>query len=396
MKTIAPGSTIGIIGGGQLGRMLALAAAPLGYRVHILDPDPECCAAFVAAKLTVAAYDDRAALAAFASEVDVATYEFENIDAGPLDEIASRVGLFPPLAALRIAQDRIAEKEFAATQGGQTAPWAAITTRPDLDVAIAHIGTPSILKTTRFGYDGKGQARLATPADADAAWETIGGNPAILEAMVAFDHEFSILVAHGQDGSSVTWDAPENVHVNGILATSTVPPHADIIAQVDEAKALAVRIADALDYVGVLAVEMFLVRGADGAERLVVNEIAPRVHNSGHWTIEACATSQFEQQVRALCGLPLGETTLHSAAAMLNILGDAWRGGEPQWDAVLGASRGTLHLYGKSQPRPRRKMGHITVLREYAADAALEAEGCLDRLHHGERVPRVGAERRAA
>ena len=352
MKTIAPGSTIGIIGGGQLGRMLALAAAPLGYRVHILDPDPECCAAFVAAKLTVAAYNDRAALAAFASEVDVATYEFENIDAAPLEEIASRIGLFPPLAALRIAQDRIAEKEFAAAQGGQTAPWAAVTTRADLDVAIAHIGTPSILKTTRFGYDGKGQARLATPADADAAWETIGGNPAILEAMVAFDHEFSILVAHGQDGSSVTWDAPENVHVNGILATSTVPPHADIIAQVDEAKAIAVRIADALDYVGVLTLEFFA--SADGP---IFNEMAPRVHNSGHWTIEGATTSQFENHIRAVCGLPLGPTSLTAPnISMQNLIGDDathW----PRFAAEPGAH---LHLYGKGAPSPGRKMGHIT------------------------------------
>ena len=352
MKTIAPGSTIGIIGGGQLGRMLALAAAPLGYRIHIFDPDPECCAASVAAKLTVAAYDDRVALAAFASEVDVATYEFENIDAGPLEEIAARVPLFPPLAALRIAQDRIAEKEFAAAQSGRTAPWAAVNTRADLDVAIAQIGTPAILKTTRFGYDGKGQARLASPADADAAWATINGNAAILEAMVSFDHEFSILVAHGQDGSSVTWDAPENVHVDGVLATSTVPPHPDVIAQVDEAKALAVRITDALDYVGVLAIEFFA--SPDGP---VFNEMAPRVHNSGHWTIEGATTSQFENHIRAICGLPLGATSLVAPnVAMQNLIGDdanRW----PDHAAEAGAH---LHLYGKGAPSPGRKMGHVT------------------------------------
>jgi 5-(carboxyamino)imidazole ribonucleotide synthase len=354
MKIIAPGSTIGIIGGGQLARMLALAAAPLGYRVHILDPDPDCCARAVSAAFTQADYGDRAALAAFADAVDVATYEFENIDAGPLDEVAARVGLFPPLNALRIAQDRIAEKEFAVAQGGRTAPWVRVDTRADLDVAIAQIGTPSILKTTRFGYDGKGQARLKSPADADAAWETIGGNPAILEGMVAFDHEFSILVAHGQNGASVTWDAPENVHVNGILATSTVPPHPDIIAQVAEAKALAVRITDALDYVGVLAIEFFA--SADGP---VFNEMAPRVHNSGHWTIEGAVTSQFENHIRAVAGLPLGVTTLVAPQVMMqNLIGDdahRW----PEFAAEPGAH---LHLYGKGAPSPGRKMGHVTKL----------------------------------
>jgi 5-(carboxyamino)imidazole ribonucleotide synthase len=352
MKTIAPGSTIGIIGGGQLGRMLALAAAPLGYRVHILDPDPDCCARPVSAAFTQAAYGDRAALTAFARAVDVATYEFENIDAAPLEEIASRIGLFPPLNALRIAQDRIAEKEFAAAHGGRTAPWAQVDTRADLGTAIAAIGTPAILKTTRFGYDGKGQARLMTPADADTAWEAIGGNRAILEAMIAFDHEFSILVAHGQDGASVTWDAPENVHVDGILSFSTVPPHPTIVAQVDEAKALAVRIADALDYVGVLAIEYFA--SADGP---VFNEMAPRVHNSGHWTIEGAATSQFENHIRAICGLPLGTTDLIAPrVSMQNLIGDD----VGRWSALAAEPCAHLHLYGKGAPSPGRKMGHVT------------------------------------
>ncbi len=354
MKTLAPGSTIGIIGGGQLGRMLALAAAPLGYRVHILDPDPDCCARQVCAAFTQADYGDRAALAAFAQTVDVATYEFENIDAGPLDNVASRVGLFPPLAALKIAQDRIAEKEFATAHGGRTAPWVPVNTREELDAAITRVGTPSILKTTRFGYDGKGQARLATPADVDKAWDTIGGNPAILEGMVAFDHEFSILVAHGQDGASVTWDAPENVHVGGILATSTVPPHADIIAQVTEAKALAVRITDALDYVGVLAIEFFA--SADGP---VFNEMAPRVHNSGHWTTEGAITSQFENHIRAVCGLPLGITDLVApCVAMQNLIGDDAN----DWPDLAAEPGAHLHLYGKGAPSPGRKMGHVTRL----------------------------------
>jgi 5-(carboxyamino)imidazole ribonucleotide synthase len=351
MKTVPPGSTIGIIGGGQLGRMLALAAAPLGYRVHILDPDPDCCARAVSAAFTQAGYDDRAALIAFAEAVDVATYEFENVDAEPLEEVASRTGLFPPLAALRIAQDRVAEKAFAAAHGGRTAPWMQVDTRFDLDTAIAKIGTPAILKTTRFGYDGKGQARLSVPIDAETAWNTIGGNPAILEGMVAFDHEFSILVAHGQDGASVTWDAPENVHIDGILATSTVPPHPDIAAQVREAKALAVRITDALDYVGVLAIEFFA--SVDGP---VFNEMAPRVHNSGHWTIEGAITSQFENHIRAICGLPLGATDATGNVVMENLIGsdvDCW----PKIAAEPGAH---LHLYGKGAPSPGRKMGHVT------------------------------------
>jgi 5-(carboxyamino)imidazole ribonucleotide synthase len=354
MRTLAPGSTIGIIGGGQLGRMLALAAAPLGYKVHVLDPDPECCAGQVATALTVAAYDDRAALADFAQRVDVATYEFENIDAAPLTEIASRVSLFPPLSALKIAQDRIAEKQFAVAQGGRTAPWAAVNSRGDLDTAIAEIGTPAILKTTRFGYDGKGQARLATTADGDAAWEAIGGSPAILEGMVAFDHEFSVIVAHGQDGASATWDVPENVHADGILATSTIPPHPDILRQVDEAKALAVRIADALDYVGVLTLEFFASPAGP-----VFNEMAPRVHNSGHWTIEGAVASQFENHIRAVAGLPLASTALILPRVLMrNLIGDDI----DDWPALAAEPGAHLHLYGKGAPSPGRKMGHVTRL----------------------------------
>ena len=352
MKTLAPGATIGIIGGGQLGRMLALAAAPLGYRVHSFDPDPDCCARAVSAAFTQAGYGDRTALAAFAAQVDVATYEFENVDSDPLEEIASRVALFPPLAALRIAQDRIAEKTFAAAHGARTAPWAAVNSRADLDRAIADIGTPAILKTTRFGYDGKGQARLMHPADADAAWAMLGGHPAIIEGMITFDHEFSILVAHGQDGATMTWDAPENVHIDGILATSVVPPHPDVIAQVDEARNIAVRIADALDYVGVLAIEFF----ASSAGPLF-NEMAPRVHNSGHWTIEGASTSQFENHIRAICGVPLGTTRLVAPrVAMENLVGDD----AGRWADYIAEPGAHLHLYGKGMARPGRKMGHVT------------------------------------
>jgi len=354
MITIAPGSTIGIIGGGQLGRMLAMAAAQLGYRVHILDPDRDCCAADVAAWHTIAAYDDFAALSELAATAAVITYEFESIDPAPVEQLGGETPVFPPLAALRIAQDRIAEKRFAAQHGARTAAWAAVSTRGELDEAITTIGTPSILKTTRFGYDGKGQARLTSPADADAAWQAIRGAPAILEAHVAFDHEFSILVAHGQDGSSAVWDAPENVHRDGILATSKVPPHTDIMAQIEEARAAAVRIADALDYVGVLAIEYFA--GRDGP---VFNEMAPRVHNSGHWTIEGSVTSQFENHIRAICGLPLGPTASRGGSVVMeNLIGDD----VDRWPELIGQAGSHVHLYGKGDARAGRKMGHVTRL----------------------------------
>lgn len=355
MSALAPGSTIGIIGGGQLGRMLAMAAAQLGYPVHIFDPDAECCAAKVAAAHTIAAFENRDALAAFAKSVDVATYEFENVDADPLEIVAAETPLFPPLAALRVAQDRIAEKTFAAQHGGRTAKWHAVGIRDDFDAALAAVGAPAILKTTRFGYDGKGQARLSSADDADAAWNEIAGQPAILEAMVPFLHEFSVLVAHGRDGASAVWDVPENVHKHGILDTSTVPPHPDIVAQAVEAKALAVRIADAFDYVGVLTLEFFA--GPDGP---VFNEMAPRVHNSGHWTIEGAVTSQFENHIRAICGLPLGDTSLVSAGAgMRNLIGDD----VGQWRGLMAEPGAHVHLYDKGEARPGRKMGHMTRLK---------------------------------
>jgi 5-(carboxyamino)imidazole ribonucleotide synthase len=360
MKIFAPGSTIGIIGGGQLGRMLAIAAAQLGYRSHIYSPEPSGPAADVSPLWTQGEYDDRAALEAFAANIHVATYEFENVDADPLEVLAGLVPLHPPLAALRIAQDRIAEKTFAANQGARTAAWAAVDSREDLDAAIAAIGTPAILKTRRFGYDGKGQARLASSEDAEGTYESIGRSPAILEAMVTFDREFSVIVARGQDGISAIWDAPENVHIDGILATSTVPPHVDILLQLEEAKAIATRIADALDYVGVMAVEFFA-----SAEGPVFNEMAPRVHNSGHWTIEGAVASQFENHIRAVCGLPLGDTTLITPhVVMQNLIGsDAAR-----WPELFAQSGAHVHLYGKHDAPPGRKMGHVTRLSHEPVD----------------------------
>ncbi len=350
MTPLPPGSTIGIIGGGQLGRMLAVAGAQLGYRVRILDPDRDCCAGHVAT-LAVADYGDRTALIAFAACCDVVTYEFENVDADPLDEIAARVPLWPPLAALRVAQDRIAEKQFARAHGGTTARWASVAARDDLAAATAHVGFPAILKTTRFGYDGKGQARLHGPDDVARAWDEVGG-PAILEAMVPFEREFSVIVARAHDGTTAAWDIAENVHVDGILATSTVPAHPAILTQADAARALTLRVADALGHVGVLTVEFFA--AADGP---VLNELAPRVHNSGHWTIEGAVTSQFENHIRAICGLPLGDTRLVSgAASMQNLIGAE----ADTWPALTAEPGAHLHLYAKGEARAGRKMGHVT------------------------------------
>ena len=346
---LPPGSTIGILGGGQLGRMLAVAAAQLGYRTHVLAPDRESVAAQTASSLTRADYHNRIVLADFAAACDVVTYEFENIDVTPVEWLAERVPVHPNPAALRVAQDRIAEKRFVETVGGRPAPWAPVNSEADLMAALDRIGYPAILKTTRFGYDGKGQAVIRDAADAVEAWATIGG-PAVLEGFIAFTHEFSILIARGQDGASVRYDPPHNVHRDAILRTSTVPAPAEIVAQAEEATALACRIADELGYVGVLACEFFV--GSDGP---VFNEMAPRVHNSGHWTIEGADTSQFENHIRAICGLPLGATTLTGREVTLeNLIGD------DAWQPALTEAGAHLHLYGKGSARPGRKMGHVT------------------------------------
>lgn len=350
MTALPPNSTIGIIGSGQLGRMLAIAAAQLGYRCHIYAPETGP-AHDVAPLFTAGAYDDVAALMAFAAQVDVVTYEFENIDA---DAIGALPSVHPTPRAVAVAQDRLVEKDFVARLGGRTAPYAPVPDRAALDDATARIGTPAILKTTRFGYDGKGQARLTTPADADTAWTTIGQRPAVLEGLVAFDHEFSVLLARATDGAIALYDAPENVHRDGILDRSTLPAPAIVAAQFEEASTLARTIADALDYVGLLACEFFA--AADGP---VFNEMAPRVHNSGHWTIEGAVASQFENHVRAICGLPLGATTLVSPRVeMGNLIGED----AAEWPRLMAEPGLHLHLYGKHEPRPGRKMGHWTRL----------------------------------
>jgi 5-(carboxyamino)imidazole ribonucleotide synthase len=351
-STIGPGSTIGIVGGGQLGRMLAMAAARLGYDCHVFAPDADSPAARVAGRATCAAYDDLAALRAFAAAVDVATYEFENLPAQALAELGDK--LRPGTASLAIAQDRAAEKRFIEQHGGTVAAWRTIDSKDEADAAGQALGLPLVLKSRRHGYDGKGQAWAREPGSAAAAWETIGKVPAVAEAAVDFAAEFSVILARTTSGETAAWDVPVNAHEGGILRRSSVPappPVADLAA---EAVATAARLAEALGHVGVFTVEFFATSSGP-----VVNEIAPRVHNSGHWTIDGAATSQFEQHVRAICGLPLGSTErLAPAVTMDNLIGDevlAW----PRLVAEPGAR---VHLYGKGDPRPGRKMGHVTRL----------------------------------
>ncbi|TPG20484.1 5-(carboxyamino)imidazole ribonucleotide synthase [Sphingomonas koreensis] len=354
MTMLPPGSTIGILGGGQLGRMIAIAAAQLGYRTHVLAPDAESVAAQTASSFTRADYHSRIVLDEMAANCDVVTYEFENIAIEPITYLASQVPVYPPPTALGVAQDRASEKQFVGDLGGRTAPWRKVTSRDELADALTAIGAPAILKTLRLGYDGKGQVRLSTPAEADAAWEAIGGRPAILEGHIAFSHEFSIILARGIDGAITSYPPPWNEHVDGILARSSLPAPAEIAAQWTEAAALAGRIADKLEYVGVLACEFFV-----GREGPVFNEMAPRVHNSGHWTIEGAVTSQFENHVRAICGLPLGDTGLSAPhVTMDNLIGEAAN----RWAEILAEPGAHLHLYGKRSARAGRKMGHVTRL----------------------------------
>lgn len=345
-EMLPPGSRIGILGGGQLGQMLALAAARLGLRVQVFEPG-DACAAPVVERVVRAGFDDVGALRAFAAGVDVLTYEWENVPLAAIDALAGTVPLRPGRRALEVAQDRVAEKDFLTGIGLVTAPYAAVDSLASLEAALAGIGAPAILKTRRLGYDGKGQVRIAGPAEAEAAWAAMGGAASVLEGFVAFEREISVIAARGLDGSVVAFDPGENVHAGGILATTTVPARiSGGVAQ--DAVLIAGRILNALDYVGVIGVELFVT-----ARGLVVNEIAPRVHNSGHWTQDACLVDQFEQHVRAICGWPLGDGGRHSDAVMQNLLGADVLAAP----ALTGAA---LHLYGKAEVRPGRKMGHVT------------------------------------
>ena len=347
---VAPSSTIGIVGGGQLGRMLGVAAAQLGYKCHIFDPHEQPCAAHVAAGFTRAAYDDRAALEAFAAAVDVVTYEFENLPVEPLRALGDK--LRPGVKSLAVAQDRAEEKRFMEGTGARVAPWRAVSSVDDVKAAVAELGTPVVLKTRRYGYDGKGQAWILSPDEAEAAWESIAGEPAVAEAGIDFAAEYSVIVARWADGGTTFWDSPDNVHREGILRTSTVPCGPAIAPQVEEARRAAAGIAEALGHIGVLTVEFFASR-----EGPLVNEIAPRVHNSGHWTIEGAFTSQFEQHIRAICGLPPGSTEMACASARMdNLIGEEVLG----WERLLLDPHAHVHIYGKGEARPGRKMGHVT------------------------------------
>ncbi len=347
---IPPGSTIGIIGGGQLGKMLAVAAGQLGYKCHVFEPGAAPCAADVAAQFTQAAYADIEALKRFADSVDVATYEFENAPAAALEAIAGK--LRPGVASLRVGQERGQEKEFIESTGARVSAWMRVDSEADAIEAERRLGTPLVLKTRRLGYDGKGQAWAQTPGSAVAAWDSIGRSPAVAEARIDFDCEFSIVLARGEDGAIAAFEPPLNDHDNGILRRSTVPAPRIVERHRNEAVRVATRIAEGLGHIGVITVEFFAT--ADGP---IVNEIAPRVHNSGHWTIEGAVTSQFEQHIRAICGLPLGSTKrVGSSAMMENLLGEEIDG----WPALVAEPATHVHIYGKGEARPGRKMGHFT------------------------------------
>lgn len=349
ISPLAPGSMIGILGGGQLGRMLSLAASQLGMRTHIYCPDVNSPAFEVTPHRTVAAYDDEAALKAFAESVDVITYEFENIPVATAKILETLRPVYPDARALQASQDRLIEKAFLTGEAGvSVAPYRAVATRADLDAAIAEIGLPAVLKTTRLGYDGKGQRTLRNPGDADAAFAAIGGVQLVLEGFVPFEREISVIVARNGAGAVVTYDPAENVHRDHILKTSTLPAAIDAVTTrnaVDAARA----IADALGYVGVMGVEFFV-----AGENLLVNEIAPRVHNSGHWTQAVCVTDQFENHIRAICGWPLGDTTRLADVVMENLIGDEIHG-----IATTLTAGAQPHVYGKTEARAGRKMGHI-------------------------------------
>ncbi|MBL4806761.1 MAG: 5-(carboxyamino)imidazole ribonucleotide synthase [Rhodobacteraceae bacterium] len=340
---LPPGSTIGILGGGQLGRMLSVAAARLGLKTHIFEPGANPPAGQVADRVTTAGYDDLTALSAFAQSVDVITYEFENIPTEALDHLEALRPIHPNRKALATSQDRCVEKQFLQGLGLNVAPFAQIDTLDDLTAALATIGTPAILKTRRFGYDGKGQVKIDDIAEAKTAFAALNGAPAVLEGFVTFEREVSVIAARNQNGEVSCYDPGENVHLSGILHTTTVPAQLTLAQQTD-AVILAGRILNTLDYVGVMGVELFVT-----ATGLIVNEIAPRVHNSGHWTQNGCLIDQFEQHIRAVAGWPLGDGQRHSDVVMTNLIGD---------DAYSKGANIGLHLYGKDIAKPGRKMGH--------------------------------------
>lgn len=368
-KTLLAGATIGVMGGGQLGRMFAIAARRMGYRVHTFSPEENGPAAQFSDRATAASYEDKAAVNGFLSAIDVLTFEFENIPRATIDW-AGRTRLVRPRGEiLLIAQNRLREKEFLAGAGFPVAPFRRVASAFDLTSALEAIGRPAILKEAAFGYDGKGQQRIDPETDAHAIWSERADIECVLERVIDFEKEISVIVARGPDGQTAVFPVCENVHRHHILDLTLAPARvSEPVAKA--ARELACEVATRLDLVGLLAVEMFL--QPDGG--LIINELAPRPHNSGHWTIEGCLTSQFEQHVRAVCGLPLGKTDSLRPAAMVNLLGEIWEQGEPDWAAALAEPDVHLHLYGKREPRLRRKMGHLTVRAETVEAAAASAQ----------------------
>ena len=372
---IEPGASLGVVGGGQLGRMFTLRARAMGYRVVVLEPDPRSPAGAAADHHIVAAYDDPTALAQLADSCAAITIEFENVPAEALTTLARTRPVRPSARSVAIVQDRISEKRHVTDAGFRTAPFRPVRNALELSRAVAVIGTPALIKTARLGYDGKGQASLEEPSDAPAAWRAVGEVPCVLERRLSLEMELSVVLARGTDGRMAAFPPGENRHRDGILETTVVPARIPP-ALAARAQEIAAATAESLDYVGVMGVELFL---ADGGQ-LYVNEIAPRPHNSGHYTIDACAVDQFEQQVRALCEAPLGSPALLSPVAMVNLLGDLWAGGTPNWERALAFPGVRLHLYGKAHARPGRKMGHINCLAatpEQALETALAARDSL-------------------
>ncbi len=363
---ILPGSTLGVLGGGQLGRMFTMRAREMGYRVVVLEPEPDSPAGVVADRHLRAAYDDPVALATLAAECAAVTVEFENVPAAALEHLAERVPVRPSAAAVAVAQDRIREKTFLRDHGFVTARFATIRGAEELEPAFAGVGRPALLKTSRLGYDGKGQATVGSAEELRAAFAAFGGAPCVLEQRLELERELSVVLVRGEDGTVVPFPASENSHRRGILDTTVVPARIEPGLAADAVR-LAGEVATKLGYVGVLGVELFVACGG----LLFINEIAPRPHNTGHYTLDACTVDQFEQQVRALCGLPLGAPALLSPVAMVNLLGDLWVGGPPRWDRALALPGVKLHLYGKAEPRPGRKMGHLNCLAA-TADEALQ------------------------
>ena len=380
-QTVLPGGTLGVLGGGQLGRMLAQAATRLGYRVHIYEPQAGCPAGAVAHREVNAAYDDLTALSAFARECDVVTYEFENVPAGPLRHIEALTRLRPHGSILEICQNRSREKNWLRRNGFPHARFAEIAAGGEVAAGVHEVGLPCVLKTADFGYDVKGQVKVRTAADLAPAQRAFAHQACVIEPWVDFACELSVVVARAAGGEVRAFPAAENIHTDHILDFSIVPARvAPAVAAA--AEAMARRIAEQIGLVGVMGVEFFVTR--DGG--LLVNELAPRTHNSGHYTIDACATSQFEQQVRAICGLPLGDPRLLSPVVMVNILGGAWANGEPDWAALLAEPAVRLHLYGKGEPRPGRKMGHFTVMAPDVEQALARARAIQARLQQARPV----------